>query len=132
MKEWQSLLTYADYYQYSFKDEAIHIKKGRQSGEALACYTRIVSTDLSDADPLIRWAFDVALDCVITMPENARADLLAAPDPIDLHFGYGMYIRNHYLYPAKKRRLFDADDLSGVVMRMMLAMLHPTRPWYEE
>jgi hypothetical protein len=40
---------------------------------------------------------ETAADAVSKLSKKDRKALLEHPDPLEHHFGYGMYIRNHYI-----------------------------------
>jgi len=40
---------------------------------------------------------ETTADTVSKLSKKDRKALLEHPDPLDYHFGYGMYIRNHYI-----------------------------------
>ena len=43
----------------------------------------------------------------------------------DYHFGYGMYVRNHYVHPSKYHAYFMADHVSGRVADFIYTILLP-------
>ncbi len=60
---------------------------------------------------------ETATDAVSKLTKKDRKALLDNPDPIDHHFGYGIYIRNHYIH--NKELPFpavSADNLSTEIV----------------
>ncbi len=59
----------------------------------------------------------VAEDCVTNMTDEIKRQFIGDPDPYDFHFGYGMYIRNHYIYGKELPFLIlHPDDLSHQII----------------
>lgn len=74
------------------------------------------------------------IDAKLT-PEE-RQQLLQVTDPLDLHFGFGTWIRNQYIYdnddidvaaiyyPEEQFVLYHADELSEQIIEDFLKYLH--------
>ncbi len=98
---------------------------GREKNEAQEAYLQTTEALHLRENHLHLWAFDIALDCIRTLPAQEQARLLAAKAPDLLHFDYGMYIRNRYLYPSHRHgKAWHADDLSRMVMQVIFAVLN--------
>ena len=121
MKDMQRLLNYIDYYIYSFASERICIAEGTAHDAAQEIYSHIIRSQQLQGDEV--WAFDIALDCIREMSELERAILSKEGTLSPHHFGYGLRIRNKYLYPAKCHVLQSADEQSEQVMRVILTIL---------
>jgi hypothetical protein len=66
----------------------------------------------------------VAQDCITGMSEEVKETFLKNPNASHYHFGYGLYIRNNYIYPYKLRfPIFMADDLSGSIIERIITLL---------
>ena len=60
---------------------------------------------------------ETATDAVSKLTKKDRKALLEHPDPIDHHFGYGMYMRNHYIHNKELPFLaVSADNLSTEIV----------------
>lgn len=65
----------------------------------------------------------VAKDCIKSLSEEEKDYIRNNPDD-DYHFGYGMYIRNHYIHGKELAfNFFHADDLSGEIMQTIIDSL---------
>lgn len=71
-----------------------------------------------DFDELYReFINETAADAVSKLSKKDRKALLEHPDPIDHHFGYGIYIRNHYIHNKELSFLaVSADSLSTEIV----------------
>lgn len=60
-------------------------------------------------------------DAYSKLTEEDKQTLLKHPEPVDHHFGYGMYIRNHYIHGKELSfpALF-ADDLSAAIVERII------------
>ena len=125
MKEWKVLLDYIDYYEYSHEEEKILIKDGELQAKAQFVYDQISSTYGIEEGSIRRWEFDIALDCIREMNEEDREYIRNNPEGHLYHFGYAMYIRNHYIHCRKKHHVLCADGTSGTVMAFIFTVLHP-------
>ena len=45
-----------------------------------------------------KFVADTVNDAISKLTDADKKELLEHPDPVDHHFGYGMYIRNHYIH----------------------------------
>ena len=117
--EEHTLLEYKSYYVYDFKDEAILVADGDDQGAAYDVYAKTAKQlDYED-----KWAFDIALDCIRNLPDEDIADIKKQGEIVDYHFGYGMYVRNTYVYKAKKHFAPMADYVSSQVEKFIYAVL---------
>ena len=58
------------------------------------------------------------------LSQEDREYILAHPDPIDHHFGLGLYIRNSYIHGKKLGfPVLFADDLSGKIVERVIDLL---------
>ena len=128
-RKMELIFKYRSYYVYDFKDEAIKVAKGKEQAEASELYAQIVKEKFSDdeeqrAFAIDKWAFDIALDCIRNLPDEDIADIKKQGKIIDYHFGYGMYVRNTYVYKAKKHFAPMADYISSQVEKFIYAVLN--------
>lgn len=72
-----------------------------------------------------KWEFDIALDCIRRMKRADREYITKHLNQTNYHFGYALYIRNHYIHVAKKHIHYEADDISGGVMSNIFSILSP-------
>ena len=74
-----------------------------------------------DPDAFINETVEAALS---ELTEEDKKALLDNPDPLDHHFGYGMYIRNRYIH-GKKHGLIamDKDSLSAQIVEEIIKRL---------
>ena len=74
-----------------------------------------------DPDEFINETVEAALS---ELSEEDKKALLDNPDPLDHHFGYGMYIRNRYIH-GKKHGLIamDKDSLSAQIVEEIIKRL---------
>lgn len=121
--KWQALLNHIDYYVYSHQTEKIDFLIGEYTEIAKNNYNHILSTYGINNSRKDAWAFDVALDCIRTMPVADRAYISNHTDAYRYHFSYALEIRNKYIHVAKKRFASTPDDLSSRVMQMIFAIL---------
>ena len=121
------LLKYIEYYRYTFETESVYIAENAERLEALDAYVRFAEEHGMKGDNLRLWMYNVALDCIRTMPQKERAHLLTAEDIGMLHFDYGMYIRSHYIYRSRLHgESWCADELSHAAIDLMLTILRAT------
>ena len=67
-------------------------------------------------------------DAYSKLTEKDKQTLLEHPDPVDHHFGYGMYIRNHYIHG--KELSFPvpfADSLSSVIVERIIKKIQENK-----
>ena len=119
--EKEYLLKYISYYEYDFKEEAVYIADGDESSKAYNLYREMVTQRCEDLEQ--KWALDIALDCVRNMTDKERELIQKQGEIADYHFGYGMYVRNHYVHPSKKHFVVMADDVSSTVEDFIYAIL---------
>ena len=68
----------------------------------------------------------VAIDCITDMSEEDKGTMLKNPDASYYHFGYGIYIRNIYLYPYTYKfrfYVFKMERLSASIIEKIIALL---------
>ena len=119
--EKEYLLKYISYYEYEFKEEAVYIADGDESSKAYDLYKDTVKQRCEDLDQ--KWALDIALDCVRNMPNDQRERIQKEGEIPFYHFGYGVYVRNHYIHSSKKHFVVMADDVSSTVEKFIYAIL---------
>lgn len=71
---------------------------------------------------------DVALDCIANMKETDKEYIRDNPCSIDYHFGYALYIRNHYIHNKDFSDVdfwVEPDHLSGCIMDYIISELLP-------
>ena len=115
-----TLLQYRSYYVYDFKHEAVLVEDGDEQTAAYNLYEKVAkSLEYED-----KWALDIALDCVRNFTDEEIADIKKQGEIPDFHFGYGMYVRNKYVYKSKKHFVPMADDVSSDVEKYIYAILN--------
>ena len=73
----------------------------------------------------------IANDCIANMSDDIKLKFSGNPNPYDFHFGYGLYIRNHYIYNrdyppielSEAERLYlagQADDISSDIIKRIV------------
>jgi hypothetical protein len=123
MKEFNKLLSFREYYEYDLECEVIRIADGEFRDQAKELYSHIVRDFfLKDDD---KWAFDIALDCVHNFTDEECKIINRQGEIGDYHFGYGMYVRNHYVHPSKLHSYFMADNVSGRVAAFIYTIMFP-------
>ena len=123
MKEYNKLMSYRAYYEYDFDCEVIRVVEGEEHDAAKELYAYIVKNYfLTDDD---KWAFDIALDCVHNFTDEEVGIVQHQGEIGDYHLGYGMYVRNHYVYPSKLHHYFMADNVSGRVAAFIYTIMFP-------
>lgn len=66
----------------------------------------------------------VAQDVLLQLSDEDKDFLLEHPDPIDYHFGLGLYIRNNYIHGKKLGFfVFRPDSLSTTIVGRVIEML---------
>lgn len=124
MKEFNQLLKFREYYEYDFDCEAIRIVSGESHDVAKSLYSHFVKDYfMKDED---KWAFDIALDCIKNFTDDECNIIKKQEEIFDYHFGYGMYVRNHYVHPSQFHSYFMADTVSGRVAAYIYTILLPT------
>ena len=68
---------------------------------------------------------DVARKCIADMTEEEKQTFMDDPDPLNYHFGYGMYIRNKYLRGKELpiEFIYDADRMSGQILEKIIELV---------
>lgn len=80
-------------------------------------------TKIEDRSEFIR---AVAEDCVSTMSDEDKEYIRNHPDTGEYHFGYALYIRNHYIHGKDLAvSFYDPDSLSGDIMSGIFSILLP-------
>jgi len=68
----------------------------------------------------------VAEDCLSTMSDEDKEYIRNHPDTGEYHFGYALYIRNHYIHGKDLAIIcYDPDSLSGDIMSCIFSILLP-------
>lgn len=116
MKELNVLMKYIDYFQYDFEQEKLQIL----NDQALIKYTKVI-TDYN----INKWHLDIACDCIRKLNDTSKIHLIKYPDVTIYHLSLGLYIRNKYIYPAKKHFYLMADFESNIIVEIILSILHP-------
>ena len=71
-----------------------------------------------------RFIEDVVQDVFPQLTEKDKRYLLANPNPIDHHFGLGLYIRNKYIHGKNLRLgLIRPDNLSTKIVGKLIEMV---------
>jgi len=123
MKEFNEIVKYRSYYEYDFDCEALRVKDGNLHDKAKEVYTDLVHNYcFKDKD---KWFFDIALDCVHNFTDEEIDIIRRQGEIFDYHLGYGMYVRNTYVYPSKLHHYFMADHVSGEVAGFIYTILLP-------
>ncbi len=66
----------------------------------------------------------VSQDVLLQLSDEDKDFLLEHPDPIDHHFGLGLYIRNNYIHGKKLGFfIFRPDSLSTTIVGRVIEML---------
>lgn len=123
MEDFNKLIKYRSYYEYDFGCEALRVNDGEDSEEAQNLYSHFVRDYFLDGDD--KWALDIAIDCVHNFTDEEIEIIQRQEEIGDYHFGYGMYVRNHYIHPSKYHVYFMADHVSGRVADFIYTILLP-------
>ena len=68
----------------------------------------------------------VAEDCINNMSDEDKEYIRKNPVSGEYHFGYALYIRNHYIHGKKLQFMhFDADTMSSNIMKCIFSILLP-------
>ena len=119
--EEDSILKYRSYYEYDFKHEAIYVAEGDESSKAYRLYREMVMERCPEIED--KWALDIALDCVRNFTDEECEIIKKQGKIANYHFGYGLYVRNHYIHPSKAHFYGMADDVSSAVEDFIYAIL---------
>lgn len=123
MKEWNHLLNIVDAFTYDKELEKSVFDESEKSRSAKVVYDKIIEEFNLNEDENLKWAFDIALDCVRNMNDEDK-DYLTESYDVDF-FGYGMYIRNQYIHCATKhQRFLCADTQCSVVLSFIYTIMH--------
>ena len=123
MKEFNQLIKYRSCYEYDFNCEALRVNSEDGSEKAKQLYSHFVRDYFLDSDD--KWALDIALDCVHNFSDEEIEIIQRQEEIGNYHFGFGMYVRNHYIYPSKCHVYFMADHVSGRVAAFIYTILLP-------
>ena len=121
MKEFNKLLKYKAYYIYDYEFEDIQVAEGDEHDAAQELYAQVTKDAFGSAEE--KWAFDIALDCVRKFTDEECEIIKSQGKIANYHFGYGMYVRNHYIHPSKAHLYGMADDMSSTVEDFIYAIL---------
>ena len=119
--EEKTIFEYRSYYEYDFEQEAIYVAKGDESSQAYNLYREMAMERCPEIED--KWALDIALDCVRNMTEEECALIREKGEIPFYHFGYGVTVRNKYVYPSKKHTYLMADNVSSTVEKFIYAIL---------
>ncbi len=78
---------------------------------------------------------EVAIDCVANMKEEDKEYIRNNPFASDYHFGYAMYIRNHYIHNkdfSEAGFRVSADDISSKIMKCIFSLLLPEEFYFDD
>lgn len=120
--DFHKLLKYKAYYMYDYEFEDIQVAEGDDhDAAARELYTQV--TTYAFVNDNEKWAFDIALDCVRNFTDEECEIIKKQGKIANYHFGYGMYIRNHYIHPSKEHFYGMADNVSSAVEKFIYAIL---------
>lgn len=123
MKEFNCLMEYREYYIYDCENEVFCIATGAKHNEALSLYTHFVDTYFKDE--YSQWKFEIALDCVHNFSADEIKTIQNQGKIFMFHRGYGMYVRNHYVYSSKKHPYLVADSVSSSIETLIYTIVLP-------
>lgn len=123
MREFNRLMEYREYYIYDTDNEVFCIATGPKHNEALELYTHFVETYFQNDGA--RWKFEIALDCVHNFSDKDIKTIQEQEEIYRYHMGYGMYVRNHYIYTSKKYRYCMADSVSDSIEKLIYTIVLP-------
>lgn len=69
-----------------------------------------------------KYVSDIAKKIIEELSDNDRKELLKDSNYINHHFGFGMYIRNNYIYEKIDIKI-DADEMSADIFYEILKQL---------
>lgn len=121
MANFNNLFRYRKYYEYDFDAEVVHIAQGEHHDEAKVAYVQAARQFFCDDQN--RWALDIALDCVRNFKDEECSLILEKKEIFNYHFGYGMYVRNRYIYPAQLHFHLMPDHISSRVEEFIYAIM---------
>ena len=123
MKNFNELLKHKAYYVYDYKLEEIQVAEGDEHDTAYDLYAQVTKDAFANDEE--KWALDIALDCVRNMPNDLRERIQKEGEIPFYHFGYGVYVRNHYIHSSSKHLYLEADYISSTVEKFIYAILCP-------
>ena len=121
METFNKLLVYKDSYEYLQSLEVLYILPGRDNWYATHTYSRIIKDLLINGDD--KWALDIALDCIRNFTDDEIAFIEKNKAIREYHHGYGLYVRNKYVYPSRFHACYCADKLSSLVHKFIIAII---------
>ncbi len=77
----------------------------------------------------------VAKDCISNLKDEDKQYLCDNPHRTDYHFGYALYIRNHYIHNKDFSDVdffVEPDHLSGQIMERIFSFLLPDEYFYKD
>lgn len=119
--EEKTIFEYRSYYVYDFEQEAIYVAEGDESSAAYDLYRKMVMERCPELED--KWAFDIALDCVRNFTDEECANIREQGSIPFYHFGYGVTVRNKYVYPSQKHTYLMADNVSSDVEDFIYAIV---------
>lgn len=123
MKEFNKLLEYRQYYKFDRKEEEINIGDGPLHTDAQELYFRLLQNFFPTETG--KFIFDVAIACIHDFTEEDIQAIRQQGTISNYYFGYGMYVRNHYIHTSKKHNSFWADGISVSVEETIYTIIHP-------
>jgi len=123
MREFNRLLEYREYYIYDTEHEVFCIATGAAHTAALELYMQLVEDYFPDE--YTQWKFQVALDCVHNFSDKDIKTIQSQEKIFNFHHGYGMYVRNHYVYGNKKYGHAMADGVSDAIEKLIYTIVLP-------
>ncbi|SDY92982.1 hypothetical protein [Tindallia californiensis] len=66
-----------------------------------------------------------AFNCIGQLSESDKESIRNNPDPTELHFGLGNFVRNEYIYDNKQIQFkySSEDDLSSKIIQTVISTL---------
>lgn len=119
--EEKTIFEYRSYYEYDFKHEAIYVADGDETARAYSLYAKMVKQRCENLEE--KWALDIALDCIRKFTDEECEIIKKQGKIANYHFGYGLYVRNHYIHPSKEHFYGMADHVSSTVEKFIYAIL---------
>ncbi len=130
------LIEYLDEYEFDPKTEQIVIRRGERYEAAKAAYEGVVERKYvdpadqeQDAEPnYSKWYWDCAIDCVKGLSDKSKEFIKTQRNIHYYHRGYGMYIRNTYIYPSEKFYCWNPDSEWQHIMYKVFSIIGPAQP----
>lgn len=135
MRKYNVLLKYIDTFIYDFDEEKIvfdHSVDGASRG--IVWYRRFLTANKLEERSMEKWHFDIALD-FLRMMKKESPETFANIEKYEFdhaHFSGGLYIRNRYIYRAKKHFCWMADHESGAVLSVAETIVTPLYDHYNK